>query len=108
MNTIASDLSINQRRQAAAALARLAVDDDLDDADRMAAASEVFRLVTGVPLAAEQRMNAAVDLAGVSVRIFGGGEFGDREIGAAISVIKQALNGELTDGGLQSILASST
>lgn len=107
MNTIAPGLHINQRRQAAAALARLAVDEDLDDADRMVAANEVFRLVTGLPLAAEQRIGAAVDLAGVSVRIFGEGTFGDEEVDAAVNVIKQALTGELTAAGLQSILESS-
>ena len=59
MDVIAPHLKINERRQAAASLAKLAEDDDWDDADKMAAASEVFRLVTGVPLAAEQRVDAA-------------------------------------------------
>ena len=72
----------------------------------MEVAGEVFRLVTGVPLAAEQRITATVDLAGIGARIFGGGQFGDEEIVAATSVIKQALTGELTAAGLQNILAS--
>ena len=106
LDTIAPGLAINQRRQAAAALARLAADQDWDDADRMAAASEVFRLVTGVPLDAEARMGAAVDLAGVSVKILDDDSFDDREIDMATTLIKQSLTGELTSEGLQSILAS--
>ena len=72
MNTVAPGLSINHRRQAAEALARLSADDDWDDTDRMEAASEVFRLVTGVPLDAEARMGAAVDLTGVGMKILTG------------------------------------
>ena len=107
MDTIAPGLSINHRRQAAAALARLSADDDWDDADRMAAASEVFRLVTGVPLDAEQRMGATVDLAGVGVKIFDTDDsYSDREIDAATAIIKQSLTGELTSTTLQDILGS--
>lgn len=107
MNTIAPDLSINERRQAAAALAKLSTDDDWDHADRMTAASEVFRLVTGVPLNAEQRMGATVDLAGVGAKLFDTeDEFDDSEIDAATSIIKQALKGDLTTESLQRILGS--
>ncbi len=104
MDTIAPSLAINQRRQAAATLAALAADDDWDDADRMAAASEVFRLVTGVPLDAERRIAASVDLAGLDAKVFGDDQFGDTEVDAATSVIKLALSGDLTAGSLQSIL----
>ena len=107
MNTIAPDLSINERRQAASALARLSPDRDWDDAERMAAASEVFRLVTGVPLDAEERIGTAVDLAGVGVKVFGqDGSFDEREIDAATEIITQSLTGELTSESLQSILGS--
>ena len=41
-----------------------------DNNDRVAAASEVFRLVTGVPLDVEVRIGAGVDLAGLGVGIF--------------------------------------
>ena len=44
MNTVPPGLSINKRRQAAAALAKLSSDIGWDAADRMRAASEVFRL----------------------------------------------------------------
>ena len=92
MDTIAPSLGITERRQAAAVLVKLSADDDWDDADRMAAASEVFRLVTGVPLDAEQRMGATVDLAGVGVKIFDTDDsYSDREIDAATAIIKQSL-----------------
>ena len=107
MNTIAPDLSINERRQAAAALAKLSADDDWDHADRMTAASEVFRLVTGVPLDAGARLGAAVDLAGVGARIFDTEDsFDDREIESATKIIKQSLTGQLTTESLQRILGS--
>lgn len=97
MDTIAPSLFIDQRRQAAAMLAELSADSGWDSADRMAAASEVFRLVTGVPLEAEARLGAAVDLAGVGARIFDTeGRFDDGDISAATALIKQALTGELT------------
>ena len=105
MNTVAPGLSINHRRQAAEALARLSADDDWDDTDRMEAASEVFRLVTGVPLDAEARMGAAVDLTGVGMKIFDRDDsFEDRDIDTATEIIKQSLTGELTTESLQSIL----
>ena len=105
MNTIAPSLSINGRRQAAAALAKLSTDDDWDDADRMEAASEVFRLVTSVPLDAQARVGAAVDLAGVGMKIFDTDDsFEDRDIDTATEIIKQSLTGELTSESLQSIL----
>ena len=105
MDTIAPGLSINERRQAAAALARLASDGELDETERMAAASEVFRLVTGVPLNAEQRIGATVDLAGVGVKVFDTDDsFDDRDIDNATEIIKQSLTGELTTESLQGIL----
>ena len=105
MDTIAPSLGINQRRQAAAALAKLSAEDDWDDDDRMAAASEVFRLVTGVPLNAEQRMAASVDLAGVGVEIFDTDDsFDDRDIDNAAEVIKRTFTGDLTSDSLPRIL----
>ena len=105
MDTIAPGLSTNERRQAAAALAKLSSDADWGHAERMSAASEVFRLVTGVPLDAEQRMGASVDLAGVGMKIFDTDDaFDDREIDRATEIIKQSLTGELTTESLQSIL----
>ena len=107
MDTIAPSLSVNERRQAAAALAKLSAEDDWDHADRMAAASEVFRLVTGVPLDAEARIGAAADLAGVGVRIFDTDDsFDDSEIESATEIIKQSLTGERTSESLQKILGS--
>ena len=106
MNTIAPDLYINERRQASATLAKLSTDDDWDDSDKMEAASEVFRLVTGVPLNAEERVGAAVDLAAIGVRVFdAGSQFNDRDVDAAAEIIRQSLAGELTSESLQSILA---
>ena len=105
MDTIAPSLSINERRQAAAALSKLSSVDDWGAADRMAAASEVFRLVTGVPLDAESRMSAAVDLTGVGMKIFDTDDsFDDEDIDTATEIIKQSLTGELTTEGLQNIL----
>ena len=105
MDTIAPGLSINQRRQAATTLAKLSSDGDWDHDDRMNAASEVFRLVTGVPLDAESRMGAAVDLTGVGMKIFDKDDsFDDGEIDRATEIIKQSLTGELTTDSLQSIL----
>ena len=107
MNTIAPGLGVNERWQAAATLARLAADGDWDDADRMEAASEVFRLVTGVPLNAEERMGAAVDLAGVGAKVFDEDDsLDDRDIDNATAIIKQALTGDLTSQSLQNILES--
>ena len=105
MDRLAPDLDINERRQAAAALASLSSDGELNDAERMEAASEVFRLVTGIPLAAEQRIGATVDLAGVSVKIFGGDQFDDDGVVAATTLIKKALTGDLTTESLQNLLA---
>ena len=105
MDTIAPGLSINQRRQAATTLAKLSADGDWDHDDRMSAASEVFRLVTGVPLDAEARMGAAVDLTGVGMKIFDTDDsFEDEDIDTATEIIKKSLTGELTTEGLQSIL----
>ena len=71
----------------------------------MNAASEVFRLVTGVPLDAESRMGAAVDLTGVGMKIFDTDDsFEDRDIDTATEIIKQSLTGDLTTDSLQSIL----
>ena len=109
MNTIAPSLSINERRQAATVLARLSIDDDWDDVDRMEAASEVFRLVTGVPLNAEQRIGAAVDLAGIGVRVFGAeGHFDDQDVDAVAEIIRQSVAGELTNESLRDILESDS
>ena len=107
LDTIAPGMSINQRRQAAASLARLAADTDWDHSDRMTAASEVFRLVTGVPLDSEQRIDAAVDLTAVGVKIFDTEDnFDDRDIDNAAELIKQAVSGELTTESVNSILES--
>ena len=106
MDTIAPSMSINKRRQAAAALAKLSTDQDWDHADRMSAASEVFRLVTGVALNAEERMGAAVDLTGVGMKIFDTDDsFEDRDIDRATEIIKKSLTGELTTESLQNILS---
>ena len=105
MDIIAPSLGISERRQAAASLAKLASDGELDETERIAAASETFRLVTGVPLSAEQRASAAVDLAGVGVKIFDTEDsFEDRDIDNATEIIKQSLTGELTTDSLQKIL----
>ena len=104
LDVIAAELSIEERRQAAAALAKLSADGDLRGVDKMAAAGEVFRLVTGVPLNAEQRVGAAVDLAGLGVRVFGQGQFDDQEVDNAVTIIKDALSGNLTSGSLSNIL----
>ena len=104
LDVIAAELSIEERRQAAGALAKLSADSDLRGVDKMAAAGEVFRLVTGVPLNAEQRVGAAVDLAGLGVRVFGQGQFDDQEVDNAVTIIKDALSGNLTSGSLSNIL----
>ena len=105
MDTIAPDLSINERRQAAATLARLAAQDDWSGEDKMLAANETFRLVTGVPLAAEQRAGAAVDLTGMGIKAFDGGDsFDDRDIDNATELIKQAIGGTLTTDSARRIL----
>ena len=105
MDTIAPGLSINERRQASASLARLSADGDWNDTDKAAAASEVFRLVTGVPLDAEVHVGAAVDLAGACVNIFDDEDnLDDRDIENATEIIKQAISGELTTDSVQDIL----
>ena len=104
LDVIAAELSINERRQAAETLASLSAKDDWSEADRMAAAGEVFRLVTGVPLNAEQRVGGAVDLAGLGVRVFGSGQFTDEEVDTATTIIKESLTGGLTSEKIKSIL----
>lgn len=104
LDVIAAELSVEERRQAAGALAKLSSDGDLRGVDKMAAAGEVFRLVTGVPLNAEQRVGAAVDLAGLGVKVFGQGQFDDQEVDNAVTIIKDALSGNLTSGSLSNIL----
>ena len=107
LNTIAPGLSINERRQAAASLARMSAS-GWSDVDMMDAASEAFRLVTGVPLNAQGRIEATVDLTGVGVRIFDTeNNFDDRDIDNATDIIKLAIRGELTAGSLASILGFS-
>ena len=49
MDTIAPELGINERRRAAGSLARLAAEGSWSRENKMRAASETFRLVTGVP-----------------------------------------------------------
>ena len=105
LNIIAPGLAINERRQAAASLARLAADTDWsDEGAKLAAANEAFRLVTGVPLNAQARLGAAVDLAGIGVKVFSGGSIKDSEVKAATTIIKQGLSGNLTAAGIRSIL----
>ena len=105
MNTIAPGLSINDRRQAADALARLSEDDSWSDTDIEAAANEAFRLVTGVPLKTEERIEAAVDLAGLGVKLFDKeGHFDDKDIAVATEIVKQYFKGELTTESIQEIL----
>lgn len=105
MDTIAPHLGINERRQAAATLARLAAEDDWSREDKMRAASETFRLVTGVPLAANQRAGAAVDLTGMGIKVFDRNDnFDDRDIDNATTIIKQAIGGNLTTDSVRSIL----
>ena len=107
MNTIAPGLSISERRQAATALANLAADDDWDHEDGMAAASEVFRLVTGAPLNAEQRTAAAVDLAGEAIRVLDTEDnFDDRDIDTATEIVKEVLTGDWNAESILSILDS--
>ena len=105
MDTIAPGLSVLERAKAAELLAKFSVTDDWDDADSMEAANEVFRLATGVPLEAEKRLGAAVDLAGMGVKIFDTeGQFDDRDIDIATELIKQSLTGELTTESVKSLL----
>ena len=97
MNIIAPGLGINECGLAADALMELSITDGWDNNDRVAAASEVFKLATGVPLDIEARIGVGVDLAGLGVRIFGSeGQWSDRDVLAATSVIKQAMEDRLT------------
>lgn len=95
MDTIAPMLSIDERTRAAGALARLSADEDWGNADKMEAASEAFRLVTGVPLKAQERVGAAVDLTGAGIKAFGGAGFTDRDIDVGTQVIKKAITGDI-------------
>ena len=105
MDTIAPGLSVHERKKAAGMLARLSAATDWEDADRVEAANEVFRLVTGIPLEAEKRIGAAVDLAGIGVKIFDTqGQFDDRDIDIATELIKLSLTGELTVESVESLL----
>ena len=107
MDTIAASLSINEHRQVAVTLAKLSSVQNWDQANRMVATSEAFRLVTGVPLDAEARMGAAVDQAGVGVRTCDSNDaFTDREIDSATEIIKQSLTSDLTSAGLESPLGN--
>ena len=95
----------NVTKKSGSSAGRLSIDDDWDDMDRLEAASEVFRLVTGVPLNAEKRLGAAVDLAGIGVRACSDvGQFDDQDVDAVAEIIKQSLNGDLTDESLRDIL----
>ena len=107
MDIIAPHLGINERRQAAATLARLAAEDDWSHENKMLAASETFRLVTGVPLDAERRIGAAVELTGVGVRLLvfdSMGHLDERGIDATTEVVKRAVSGNLTQESLEGIL----
>ena len=107
MDTFAPSLSIKERRQAASTPTNPSADGDWDDNDRMRAASEVFRLVTSVPLDAEGYVGAAVDLTGVGMKKFHTDDsFENQDIDTATEIIKQSLTGELTTGSLQGILGS--
>lgn len=107
MDVVAPGLALGERDQASAALMELSLDDDWDNEDRVAASSEVFRLVTGVPLDAEGRMGASVDLAGLGVKLFGSdGAWSQQDVLAAVSVIKQTMSGDLSPESLVGILGS--
>lgn len=57
----------------------------------------MFRLVTGVTLDVGACIGAGLDLAGLGVTIFGSeGQWSDRDVLAATSVIKQAMEDRLT------------
>ena len=105
MDTIAPGLSVLERTKAAELLAKLSAADDWDDANSSEAANEVFRLATGVPLQAEKRLGAAVDLAAIGVKVFDReGQFNDGDIAIATELIKQSLTGELTVESVEGIL----
>ena len=107
MDTIAPGLAIGERRQAAAVLTQISAEADWDSADKLVAMNEVFRLVTSVPLDAEERIGAAIDLAGLGVKNFDADDsFDDGDVDNAAAIIKQAVAGDLTSQGIQRLLES--
>ena len=105
MDTIAPELAVNERRHAASQLAKLAANDNWDDEDKMAAASEVFRLVTGAPLNVQQRQDAAVDLAGeVFKAIDTDDSFDDSDIDAATDLVKEVMGGTVSTESIMNFL----
>ena len=105
MDAIAPGLSLLERTKAAELLAKISAADNWDHAESTEAANEVFRLDTGVPLQAERRLGAAVDLAAMGVKVFDReGHFDDRDIAVATELIKQSLTGELTVESVESLL----
>ena len=107
MDTIAPELGINERRRAAGSLARLAAEGNWSREDKMRAASETFRLVTGVPLAVEDRAGAAVGVAGMAVKAFDDDLVDDEDIDTTTQIIRQAVSGGLTLDSLRAILGIS-
>lgn len=105
MDTIAPELAVNERRHAASQLAKLAADGTWDDEDKMEAAGEVFRLVTGTSLNVQERQDAAVDLAGeIFKAIDTEDSFDDSDIDATTDLIKEVMGGTVTTESIQNFL----
>ena len=104
MNDIAPELSISERRQAAANLARLSQTERWDAETTKQAGEETFRLVTGDKLNIERRTEAAVDLTGEALKRFGGDEFEDEDIDVSTELIKSSLRGDLTTDKVSDLL----
>ena len=105
MDTIAPELAVNERRHAASELAKLAADGTWDDEDKMEAAGEVFKLVTGTSLNVQERQDAAVDLAGeIFKAIDTEDSFDDGDIEATTDLIKEVMGGTVTTESIQNFL----
>ncbi len=104
MHDLVPEMSIQERREAAGNLVRLAMSETWDADTTKKAAEETFRLVTGEKLEFEKRSDAAVDLTGDAIKKFGGDSFNERDVDMAGEAIKKTLRGELNTESVSDLL----
>ena len=104
IHDVAPELSIEERREAAANLVRLSKSQEWDAEITKQAAEETFQPVTGGELEYEKRRDSAVDISGGAIKKFGGDDFKDEDVDVATELIKKSLSGDLDGDSVSDLL----
>jgi hypothetical protein len=104
IHDIAPELSIEERREAAANLVRLSKSQEWDFDTTKQAAEVTFQPLTGGELEYDKRRDSAVDLSGEAIKKFGGDDFKDEDVDVATELIKKSLSGDLDGDSVSDLL----